>query len=576
SVYKITFDFRVKASDNSNISFNIRGKKDGEFSEVLSTAIVLETGDPAYSSYVWDTAEAYIYTDGVDYDALALTIESDGNSNANLWPYIDNINVEVIKEYNSGVIESIAPANNNKNGLMAIKDGKWFELSANDYAKLKFNINTDTAVAGSRVVANIIGDNGNISEVTLFDFSEESGKRTYTTTFKASITGKVVISVYKNDDTAVNQEVVISDLTIDSHTPSILKGDTNLDGKIDIIDLVVLKKASALNYAVAGDYLINADLDKDGNIKASDVVVGRKQLLGALEVSQDLGINANYTFANETAGSAAGTITLTSTETTDNFVEIYWGKDGKPIDKYYFIGKTEVKAGQSVDYQLDSHLAIPEGATQIIINDGFATKSFDFDKRYDASFVPDKIGLVKDYTLNGNEANVKVVYPSNLQSAVYVKGLSEKYDLICEFRNKLSDVLGADVELVSDSSSLNENENYIVIGDTRFAESATISNSIKNARTDYYGDFAIKAVGRQIYINACNDYALQFAFDYFFNTYCANGVTAIKNDINYLSYNALQTITLADRDINEYTIVYPQTATVLEVDAAEYLAANIV
>ena len=574
SVYKISFDFRIKASTNSNISFNIRGKKDGEFSDVLGTAVVLESGDPAYSSYVWDTAEAYVYTDDVDYDALALTIESDGNNNANLWPYIDNIAFEVVKEYNDGVIGTIAPSANNKNGLMAIKDGKWFEVTENDYAKISLKL--DNVVAGSRVVANIIGENDDVRSITLFDFSEDSGEKTYKTTFKAPISGKVVVSVYKNDDTVVNQEVVISDLAIDSHTPSVLKGDANLDGEVNIVDLVVLKKASALNYAVAGDYLINADLDKDGTIKAGDITVSRKQLFGISEESQELGIDVNYLFANETAGSAEGTITLTSNESADNYVEIYWGANGEPIADYYYIGSANVEAGADTEIAMASHLAIPEGATQILVNDGVATKSFDFDKRYDASFVPDKIGLVKDYTLNGNEANVKVVYPSNLQSAVYVKGLSETYDLICEFKNKLSDVLDADVELVSDYSSLDTNQNYIVVGNTKLAQSTTLADSIKNARTDYHGDFAIKTVGRQIYINACNDYALQFAFDYFFDNYCVNGVTTIQNDVNYLSSDTLKAITLADRDINEYRIVYPETATVLEVDAAEYLAANIV
>ncbi|MBE6727872.1 MAG: glycosyl hydrolase family protein [Ruminococcaceae bacterium] len=576
SVYKIDFDFRVKASTNSNISFNIRGKKDGKFSDILGTAVVLESGDPNYSSYVWDNAQVYVYTQGVEYDALALTIESDGNSNANLWPYIDNINVELVDDYSSGVINSIAPATNNKNGIMAIKNGKWFEIAENDYAKVKFNLNTATAIEGSRVVANIIGDNGKASEVTLFDFSNESGERTYTTTFKAPITGKVVISIFKNDDITVNQEVVVSDIIIDEHTPSILKGDANLDGKINVKDLVALKKSIAYNYAVGGDYLINADLNKDGTIGADDTIVNRKQILGIIEETSELLIDANYTFANDVAGSAEGTITLTSSETTDNLVEIYWGANDKSLDTYYFIGSAVIKAGQSVDFAMASHLAIPEGATQIIINDGIATKSFDFDKRYSASFVPDKIGLVKDYTVNQNVANVKVVYPSSLISSVYVKGISETYDMICEFRNALSDVLGADVELVSDAYSLDGNQNYIVVGNTKFAESTTILDSIKNARTDYYGDFAIKATGRQIYINADNNYALQFAFDYFLNTYCANGVTDIANDINYLSSNTLKTITLADVDINEYRIVYPETATVLEVDAAEYLAANIV
>ena len=568
SVYKISFDFRIKASESTNIFFNIRGKKDGQFGDVLGTAAVLESGDPAYSNYAWNNAEVYIYTEGVDYDSIALTIESDGDNNANLWPYIDNIGVEVVKEYKSGVIGTIAPATGNTNGLIAIEDGKWFEVTENDDVKVTFKLNTATAIADSRVVANIIDDNGDVTEVSLFDFSEESGEKTYITTFKAPTAGKVAVSVYKNDYSIVNQEVVLSDLAIGTHTPSILKGDVNLDGIINAIDVVVLKKASAFKYAIAGDYLINADLSKDGVINAGDVVANRKQIMGDLIDLQELGIDANYTFANETEGSAEGTITLTSTETTNNIVEIYWGANDKPLDTYYFIGTTEVKAGQSVNLELASHLAIPEGATQIIVSDGLTSKSFDFAKRYDASFVPDKIGLVKDYTVNKNESNVKVVCASDLTG--------ETYDLICEFRNKLSDILGADVELLSDYSNLDENQNYIVVGSTRLSDSATLLDSIKNARTDYHGDFAIKAVGRKIYINACNDYALQFAFDYFFDTYCANGVTDIQNDIDYLSSDELKTITLADIDINEYRIVYPETATVLEVDAANYLAANIV
>jgi len=576
SVYKISFDFRVKASENSNISFNIRGVKDGILGEILGTAVVLESGDPNYSSYVWDEAEVYVYTEGVDYDAFALTIESSGNNNANLWPYIDNIALEGVKEYKSGVISTVTSATNNKNGLLAINDGKWFEVAENDCAKVSFKLDTAAAIANSSVVAKIVGKNGKTEVVTLFDFSNESGERTYTTTFKAPIAGNVVVSVYKNDDVAVNQEVVLSDLAIDTHTPSLLKGDANLDGKISLVDLVVLKKATALNYAVAGDYLINADLDKDGAIKAGDIVVNRKQLLGTFVNSQELGIDASYAFANEVAGSAEGTITLTSNETTDNFVEIYWGANGEPIDTYYFIGGAEIKAGQSVELKLASHLAIPEGATQIIVNDGFAAKAFDFDKRYDASFVPDKIGLVKDYTVDEKIANVKVVCSSSLYNDLYYYAKYAKiYDLICEFRNDLSDVLGADVELVYDNTALNANENYIIVGNTKFAESTTLSENIESARDDYHGDFAIKATGRQIYINAANDYALQFAFDYFFNTCCANGATAISNNIDYLSSDAHKTITLADVDINNYTIVYPETATVLEVDAAEYLAANI-
>lgn len=569
SVYKISFDFRIKASESSNISFNIRGKKDGQFSDVLGTAVVLNSGDPYYSSYQWNQAQVYIYTEDTKYDALALTIESDESSNANLWPYIDNIKVVGLKEYNSGVISSIAPAEGNTSGLTAIKDGKWFEVNEGDYAKVSFNLSS--APENSYAVAHIVGDNEE-ENVSLFDFSENSGEKTCLATFKAPISGNVVISVYKNDSAVVNEEVLLSDLNIDTFTPSVSKGDVNLDGKFNLIDLVVLKKFATMNYAISGSYLLNADLEADGIINAQDLTIICNKLLGIAVNSEDFQINAEYVFANETAGSAEGTITLASTEATDNFVDIYWGSNGQPIEGNNYIGTTEIKAGQTVNYAMDSHFAIPEGATQIIITDGLNVKAFDFAKRYSSSFVPDKIALVKDYTLNDTKANVKILYRASLSSGTYS---NETYDLINEFRNELSDVLGARVELHKDTNTLNDTTNYIFVGSTNAGESTTINNNIATARDDHYGDFGIKSNGRRIYINALNDYALQFACDYFIDEYCINGNKTVPNNLDYISNSSLETITLADTDISQYRIVYPETATVLEVDAAKYLAANV-
>lgn len=278
SVYKITFDFKIRASSYGNIFFNIRGKKDGVLGEILGNAAVIEKGDPAYSDYTWGTAEAYIYTG--DNDALAITVEADTDSDALLYPYLDDITVTPVKEYGSGVISEIAPAENNKNGLLAIKNGKLFEMAENDYAKVNFTVDTDTAIANSSIVARIIDDNGDVSDVTLFDFSAYSGKKIYNTTFKANKSGKVVISVYKNDSTVVNKNVTISDLTIDAHTPSDLKGDVNLDGEVDIVDLTALRKKQSSNYVLSGEYLENADLNESGAIDDGDLTDCRKQILG--------------------------------------------------------------------------------------------------------------------------------------------------------------------------------------------------------------------------------------------------------------------------------------------------------
>ncbi|MBO5322040.1 MAG: family 16 glycosylhydrolase [Clostridia bacterium] len=568
SVYKITFDYFVNSFKDADISFDIRGKKDGTFSDILGTAVVIQSGDPNYSSATWNQAEVYIYTGDVEYDALALCLESAGKYKAgNYYPYIDNITVKCVKEYRSGKITSIAPAEDNKNGLMVINDGKWLEVAENDDVKVSFKLTNPNQIQNSRVVANIVADDGTSSEVTLFEFSENKGERLYSTTFKAPIAGKVVISVYKNDNTTLYQSAVISDLTVSKYTPSILKGDANLDENVNVVDLFsIKKKVDNITYTVNGDYLVASDFNKNGNLDDDDCVNVRDVLFDRFEPGT-INMGINYEFANATSGSAEGTIKITSKDAIDSNVEIYWGNNDKPLDNYYYIGSTKVVAGQMTEFAMDSHLAIPDGATQIIVNDGLGTMAFDITKRYDEAFKPDKISLVKDYTANKNESNIKIAYDGSLLLNATLNGCSETYDLICEFRNKLSDILGTNVELVV-NSGLNSKQNYIVVSGSTDVTTGRDNN-------DYHGDFAISSADRRISINAGNDYALQFAFDYFLDTYCANGNTAIPNDINYVSSDELKTITLADVDINNYTIVYPKNATVLEVDAAKYLAANI-
>lgn len=568
AVYKITFDYFAHSFKDADISFDIRGKKDGAFSDILGTAVVIESGDPAYSSAEWNQAEVYIYTEGVEYDALALCLESSGKYKAgDYYPYVDNITVQYVKEYRSGKITSIAPAEDNKNGLMVINDGKWLEVAENDDVKVSFKLTNPNQIQNSRVVANIVADDGTSSEVTLLEFSENKGERLYSTTFKAPIAGKVVISVYKNDNTTLYQSAVISDLTGSKYTPSILKGDANLDENVNVVDLFsIKKKVDNKTHTVNGDYLVASDFNKNGNLDDDDFVNVRDVLFDRFEPGT-INMGINYEFANATSGSAEGTIKIASKDAIDSNVEIYWGNNGKPLDNYYYIGSTKVVAGQMTEFAMDSHLAIPNGATQIIVNDGLGTMAFDITKRYDAAFKPDKISLVKDYTTNKNESNIKIAYDGSLRLNAILNGCSETYDLICEFRNKLSDILGTNVELVV-NSGLNSKQNYIVVSGSTDVTTGRDNN-------DYHGDFAISSADRKISINAGNDYALQFAFDYFLDTYCANGNTAIPNDINYVSSDELKTITLADVDINNYTIVYPKNATVLEVDAAKYLVANI-
>ncbi len=93
--YKINFDFKVPAGKNADINFNIREVIGGNVGKVLGTAATVKANDPKFSTASWGKAEAIVTTENPN-SAFAITIEYTGNSNANLYPYLDNIVVEKV------------------------------------------------------------------------------------------------------------------------------------------------------------------------------------------------------------------------------------------------------------------------------------------------------------------------------------------------------------------------------------------------------------------------------------------------------------------------------------------------
>ena len=95
--YKINFDFKVKAGTNGDISFNIREVVNGKVGKVIGTAAKVLKGDKDYSDYTWGKAEVVVAVTQPN-TALAISIETAINSDAKLYPYLDNIVVEKVTE----------------------------------------------------------------------------------------------------------------------------------------------------------------------------------------------------------------------------------------------------------------------------------------------------------------------------------------------------------------------------------------------------------------------------------------------------------------------------------------------
>ena len=95
--YKISFDFMTQVW-SSNIEFNIRGVKEEGVGEIIANAITIKPGNSTHTgAYAWGKASTTV-TIEEEISALSISIEIDKSSDANAYPYLDNIKVEKIPD----------------------------------------------------------------------------------------------------------------------------------------------------------------------------------------------------------------------------------------------------------------------------------------------------------------------------------------------------------------------------------------------------------------------------------------------------------------------------------------------
>ena len=179
---------------------------------------------------------------------------------------------------------------------------------------------------------------------------------------------------------------------------------------------------------------------------------------------------------------------------------------------------------------------------------------------------PNEIPIVKD-----SMSNFKFIYPANIDDNTKMN----LNNLIKYMENNLAIY----PELISDDEAeLYEEENYILIGETKFEHSKKAIADIKNARKANAGDFIIRQQDNTIVLAALNNYSIKYAMDFFKENYCKDKKAVIKRGLDYVSskFNAIKSVKLGGVSITDYTIILSHYSSFMETSAADYLVDNIV
>lgn len=179
---------------------------------------------------------------------------------------------------------------------------------------------------------------------------------------------------------------------------------------------------------------------------------------------------------------------------------------------------------------------------------------------------PNEIPIVKD-----SMSNFKFIYPANADENTKIN--------LNNLVKYMEDNLSIYPETISDDEAeLYEDENYILIGETKFAQSKKAIADIKRARKANAGDFIIRQQDNTVVIAALNSYSIKYAMDFFKNNYCKDKKAVIKKGLNYVSskFNAIKSVKLGGVPITDYSIVVSGYSSFMETSAADYLVDNVV
>ena len=102
STYKVSFQYKVKASGTTNLLFNIRpvtvdGEGNRTLGEAIANLVIVPKSDANHSTAKWHSPDAVEFTITDDFDGLALTVET-ASGTPKTYTFIDNVLLTEVKE----------------------------------------------------------------------------------------------------------------------------------------------------------------------------------------------------------------------------------------------------------------------------------------------------------------------------------------------------------------------------------------------------------------------------------------------------------------------------------------------
>ncbi len=212
----------------------------------------------------------------VDYVKVANTSSVTGNGRINLPNDETKVNLEVTAE------------NGNKRTytLTIYKQG------SNNNNSSSNGVNNNDKARPSVAVSEIVNASGIKSDGTYLSGFNLGTKTEDVKNKLKSIDGSINVSIKdangneKNGSIATGDKVTITSGTEVKDYYIVIYGDVNGDGNIKASDYVLIKNNIMGNKKLNGANLKAADVNKDGNIKASDYVLIKNNIMGSYNINQ--------------------------------------------------------------------------------------------------------------------------------------------------------------------------------------------------------------------------------------------------------------------------------------------------
>ena len=221
------------------IQVNVEDKKSGVREESLKYQWTQNTEEPSKESFKESLDNGQLIT------------KKDGDGKWYLWIYAkDKVGNETIRRSEEFNLDNTAPS-----------------------AEVKYS----TTELTKENITVTIKANEEIQEIEGWKISED--KRELTKEYAENTEETVVVK----DKVGNQTETKISIKNIDHTLPEIQKGDINEDKKIDITDIMILKRhiisGSKENWKLKGEKLQIADINEDGQVNITDMILLKREII---------------------------------------------------------------------------------------------------------------------------------------------------------------------------------------------------------------------------------------------------------------------------------------------------------